>query len=182
MVTTKRLTADDLWLMKDDGYRYELIRGELRRMPPAGGEHGSIGMEWGRRIANHVVDHNLGETYGADTGFTIASDPDIVLAPDIAFIRTERLPPKEERVKYLAVPPDLAVEVVSPSDRPAEVAEKVALYLAAGVPLVWVLWPQTKTIAVHRPGREPLLLGVEDVLDGGDVLPGFRLRVAELFR
>ncbi len=72
--------------------------------------------------------------------------------------------------------------MVSPSDRPAEVAEKVALYLAAGVPLVWVLLVGPETIAVHRPGREPTVLNTEDVVEGGDVLPGFRLRVSELFR
>ncbi len=181
MVTTKLLTADDLWLMKDDGFRYELIRGELKRMAPGGAEHGAIGMEWGRRIANHVVDHKLGQTYSADTGFVIATDPDIVLAPDVAFVRTDRLP-NGAWIKYLPFPPDLAVEVVSPSDPPSEVAEKVALYLAAGVPLVWVLWPRTETIDVHRPGRERTVLRAGDVLNGDDVLPGFRLRICDLFR
>lgn len=181
MVTTKLLTADDLWLMQDDGFKYELIRGELKRMSPAGRKHGAIGMNFGSRITYHVADNALGETYNADTGFVIATNPDVVLAPDVAFVRSARLIDVDED-SYLPFPPDLAVEIVSPSDRPAEVAEKVAAYLEAGVPLVWVLWPRTATIVVHRPGRDPTVLGADDVLDGGDVLPGFRLRVGELLR
>ncbi|MDP9363937.1 MAG: Uma2 family endonuclease [Chloroflexota bacterium] len=115
-------------------------------------------------------------------GLFLAHEPDTVVAPDVAFVRAERLPSPSERRGFSPVVPDLAVEVVSPSDRQAKVDEKVALYLAAGVPLLWVAYPRRRVVRVHRPGREPVELGEGDVLDGEDVLPGFRLPVADVFR
>jgi Uma2 family endonuclease len=182
MATTKLMTAEEFMALPDDGWRYELIRGVPHRMSPAGMEHGEVGSEIHFALKGHVDPRGLGRVYGADTGFLFERDPDIVRAPDVAFVRAERVPPREQRRGFSPVVPDLAVEVVSPSDVAEEVAEKVAFYLDHGVPLVWVAYPTPQQVAVHRPGRSPLLLGVGDVLDGGDVLPGLRLPVADIFR
>ena len=182
MVTTRVTTADELIRMKDDGWRYELIEGELRRMAPAGMEHGGVGMNVAAPMWNHVVPGKLGEVYNADTGFFLSHDPETVVGPDVAFVRADRLPPPSEQKGYSQIAPDLAVEVVSPSDTQPAVDEKVALYLAAGVPLLWVAFPKRRVVRVHRPGREPIELGEGEVLDGEDVLPGFRLPVADVFR
>lgn len=179
---TKPTTADELWAMPDDDHRYDLIKGRPYRMPPTGGEHGGIGFEFGALIRNHVVEHRLGKGFGAETGFLVARDPDTVLAPDIAFIRADRLPPAADLIKFVPVAPDLAVEIVSPSDRETEVAEKVQAYLEAGVALVLVVRPRPRTIAIHAPDQPPRVLSEGDVLDFGDVLPGFRLPVVDIFR
>ena len=181
MLMTKLVTAEDL-LAIDDDYRYDLIRGELFRMSPAGPSHGALTFAFGVRIGLFVTEHKLGEVFAAETGFALEHDPDTVLAPDIAFIRADRLPPGELPDSFMDVPPDLVVEVASPSQGGPSIARKVARYLDAGVPLVWVLRTRRKTISVHRSGREVIVLGIGDVLDGEDVLPGFRLPLAELFR
>ena len=180
--TTHLVTADELWAMPDDGHRYDLIRGRLYRMSPAGGEHGGIGMEFGRLIANDVVARGLGKVFGAETGFYVARDPDTVLAPDIAFIRADRLPPPADLIRFVPIAPDLAVEIMSPWDRETEVTDKVQAYLDAGVPLVLVIRPRPRTVTLHAPGQPPRVLGEGDVLDFGDVLPGLRLAVADIFR
>ena len=181
MVTTKLTTADELMAMPDDGHRYELIDGRLHRMAPTGFDHSWIGIEFGRHLGNHVMPRGLGLVVGADAGFFFGHDPDVVLAPDAAFVRADRLPPRSERIGFLDVIPDLVVEVVSPNDRQSEVDAKIARYLAAGVRLLWIAYPPTRRIAVHRPDEPATLLQEDDVLDGGDVVPGFRLPVRELF-
>ena len=180
--TTKLVTADELLAMPDDGYRYDLVRGRLHRMSPAVGEHGGIGFEFARVIGNHVVAHELGRVFAAETGFFVARDPDTVLAPDIAFVRADRLPPPEDLIGFVPIAPDLAVEVVSPSNSEPDMADKVQDYLAAGVALVLVVRPRPRTITVHAPGEPPRVLGEGDTLDFGDVLPGLRLAVADIFR
>ncbi len=182
MATTRLLTAEDLWGIGDDGHRYDLIRGELHRMAPAGGEHASIEMTIGAMLWTHARARNAGTVFGSDAGFVLARNPDTLLSPDVAFVRAERLPPKDRQIGFLELAPDLAVEVVSPSDRPSEVTEKVRIYLSAGVSMVLVVEPQPKTVTIHRPGRAPLVRQEGDVLDCGDVLPGFRVPVAEIFR
>ena len=182
MATTKQTTAEELMALPDDGWQYELIEGVLHRMAPAGLEHGEIETRFIVHLSRHVDAQNAGKVYTGDTGFFFGRHPDVVMAPDVAFIRADRLPPPAERRGYSPVIPDLAVEIASPSDDQAKVDAKVARYLAAGVPLVWVTSPRTRTVAVHRPGEQSRVYGVDDVLDGGDVLPGFRLQVADIFR
>ena len=181
MVTTKLTTADELLAMPDDGWRYELIEGVLVRMSPSAPEPGTIASVIVARLVVFVEPRGLGRVFTAEAGFVLARDPDTVVAPDVAFTRAECLPPRREWRHFLP-PPDLAVEVVSPSDRGTNVADKVARYLAAGVPLVWIFWPDPRTVSVHAPGREAITLGEGDELDGEDVLPGFRLPVADVFR
>ena len=180
MVTTKRMSVDEFMALPDDGWRYELIRGVPHRMPPPGLEHGGIGAELHFALKGYADPRRLGLVV-AETGFLFERDPDVVRVPDVAFIRTERLPPRAERRGYSTVPPDLAVGIVSPTDASRDVADKVGFSLAHGVPLVWVVFPPPRQVAVHRFGRDPLILGQGEVLDGEDVLPGFRLLVATIF-
>jgi Uma2 family endonuclease len=182
MSTTSTLvTADELFKMPDDGFRYELVRGEIRRMPPAGSEHGVIAMNAALVISQFVKAHGLGAVFAAETGFKIASDPDTVRAPDLAFVRRERIPEGGIPKEFWPGAPDLAVEVISPGDTYTEVEEKVNDWLAAGTRLVPVLNPRTRTVTVYTSLTGVMRLTESDVLDGGAVLPGFTCRVAELF-
>ena len=119
-------------------------------------------------------------TFLAETGFLLARNPDTVLAPDISFVRTERLPTAAAE-GFFPGPPDLAVEVISPGDRRTEIAQKVRRWLGHGTRLVWVVDPVARTVAVHEPSGTVRLLGTEDRLTGGDVVRGFAVRVRELF-
>src|SRR5436190_23291136 len=121
MRITHPITADALYSMPDDGYRYDLIKGELKRMSPAGGKHGIIIANLTAEIVQHVRHHNLGIVFGAETGFKLGSSPDTVLGPDIAFIRRDRIPAGEYSEKFWAMPPDLVVEVLSPGDSRREI-------------------------------------------------------------
>lgn len=174
-------TADDLWRMGSDA-RFELIQGELRPMPPpAGDEHGNTTFDLGLEVGLFVRNHGLGRCYTAETGFVIARDPDTVLAPDFAFVAKARLPGPPGQ-KYVPVVPDVVLETRSPGDTPSEVAEKVANWLAAGVRLVWEMNLRDRTLTVYQPGdADPHMLGVSDILNGGDVLPGFSLPLARVF-
>jgi Uma2 family endonuclease len=116
-----------------------------------------------------------------DTGFKIASDPDTVRAPDVAYVTAERLPPPEQRPGYFEGAPDLAVEIVSPTDTVSELGEKVEEYLAVGVRGIWIVDPANRTVTVHEPGQPVRILRELDTLEGGDVVPGFRCPVSELF-
>ena len=182
MSTTRTLTtADELFMMPDDGFRYELVRGEIRRMPPAGSEHGAVIMNIATPLDQFVKAHGLGVVFGAETGFKIASEPDTVRAPDLAFVRRDRIPEEGIPRGFWPGAPDLAVEVVSPGDTYTEVEEKVYDWLNAGTRMVLVLNPRTRTVAVYTSHTVVVRLTELDTLDGGEVLPGFTCRVAELF-
>jgi len=178
MAMTKLATIADVERLPDDDYRYALIRGVLYRMPPPMPRHGRITTVIVLRVGTFVEEHDLGVVY-ENTGFALARDPDVLLAPDVAFVRGDRLPGDEDRYPDLA--PDLAIEVVSPSNTGPNIADKVEEYLAAGVVVVWVFDPRRRTVAVHRTGRPVRVLTEADELDGEDVLPGFRLRLDGLF-
>ncbi len=176
------MTADELWALHDNGMRHELVEGELRTMSPAGGPHGYITVELTEPLARFVREHDLGVVFGAETGFRIARDPDTVRAPDIAFVRRDRIPATGIPEGFWPGAPDLAVEVVSPSDTADEIDEKVHQWLTSGTRLVWVVKPRRKTITVYRTPTTPVVLTDTDTLDGEDVVPGFHLRVGDLFR
>lgn len=167
--------------MADDGMRHELVDGEVTTMPPAGFEHGRVEALVAHRLMTFVGDGRLGVVVTGDTGFILARNPDTVLGPDVAFVRTDRLPPTEMRARFAEMAPDLAVEVVSPSDRASEVAEKVTRWIGAGVRLVWLVYPARRQVEVHRAGGMTRVLEGDDTLDGGDILPGFAVPVADLF-
>ena len=174
------VTADQLFSMSYEGVRRELVRGEVREMPAAGGEHGAITSNIHAPLHNFVREKKLGRVFAAETGFMIERNPDTVRAPDCAFIRAERLAgglPK----KFIPFAPDLAVETISPDDRPGEVREKAEQWLRSGVRLLWVIDPAERTVTVYSSSREPRTLGDEESLEGEDVVPGFRMRVADLW-
>lgn len=182
MSTATRLhTAEDLLRMPDDGYRYELVKGELIRMPPAGNIHGNRTMRLGWRLAGHVEANDLGIVFAAETGFRLASDPDTVRAPDIAFVSKRSVEEVGEFEGFWPGAPDLAVEVISPGDSYTEVEEKVEEYLRAGARAVWVVDPRRRTVTMYRSLTEIVILTENDTLDGGDIVPGFSCRVAEIF-
>lgn len=178
---TPPMTAEQLFDLPDDGLRHELVRGELRTMTPAGYRHGRVSLEVAYHIRVFVGQHGLGQVLTNDPGFIVERGPDTVRAPDVAFVSTERVPPPDADDGFVEMAPDLVVEVVSPHDRASEVTEKALDWLEGGVRLVWVVDPKTRSAAVHRPGGEDSLLIGEAELDGEDVLPGFRLRLADLF-
>ncbi len=177
----RTVTADELFWMPDDGYRHALIRGELRRMTPAGFDHGAVIMNLAVPLGQHVKTERLGVVCGAETGFVLERRPDTVLAPDIAFVRRERIPATGRPRTFWDGPPDLAVEVRSPGDTRKEVAEKVAAWLASGVLAVWVVDPSDASVTIHLPRRKPRHLAEGDTLDGAPLLPAFRLPVEEIF-
>ncbi len=179
--TLQRSTASELFERPDDGFRYELVRGELRKMSPAGGEHGVVVANATLLLGRHVKINNLGVCCGAETGFKIASDPDTVRAPDLAFVSRERIPEGGVPKKFWALAPDLAVEVVSPGDTFSEVEEKVEGWLAAGARAVWVFDPKRRCATLYRSMTDVTRLSEGDELDGGEVIPGFRCKVSEIF-
>jgi Uma2 family endonuclease len=180
-MTQQLMTADDLLRMPDDGFRYELIKGELKKMAPAGHWQGRVTINITTPLAQHVRAHNLGAVYAAETGFKLASDPDVVRALDVAFIRRERVEEVGNVEGYWPGAPDLAVEVVSPSDTYTEVQEKVFDWLEAGTRMVIVVMPRRQAVAVYRSLSEIVMLTENDALDGGDVVPGWTMPVRNLF-
>lgn len=183
METTRvqRITAEELLRLPDDGFRYELVEGELKRMTPAGFRHGAIVMNLSRPLAEYVASNRLGLVAGAETGFKLKANPDTVRAPDIAFVSRERVEVEGVPDTFWPGPPDLAVEVLSPSDTVYDVEDKVATWLAFGTRLVWVVHPKRRVVIVHRQGEPDATLSEADSLEGVDVVPGFRCRVEEIF-
>ena len=175
------ITAEELFRMPDDGYRYELVAGRLRKMTPAGSLHGAIGWRLAAAIGAHVDEHRLGVVFGADTGFKLARDPDTVRAPDVAFVSRPRIPVAGIPTGYWSGPPDLAVEVLSPTDVRSEIADKIEEYLQSGVGQVWFVDPTARSVTIHRPNAAPETLGEAATIDGGDLLPGFRYPLSRLF-
>ena len=175
------MPAEELLEMPDDGFRYELGRGELVKMPPAGFNHGVTGNRLNLSLSNYVYENELGEVCMAETGFLLERSPDHVLAPDGAFVRQERVEPAGEFEGFFPGPPDLAIEVISPSDRYTEVEAKVEEWFSAGTLMVIVVNPRNRTVRVYRSLTDSDLLTEQDTLDGGDVVPGWRLPVADIF-
>jgi Uma2 family endonuclease len=175
------MTADELLRLPDDGQRHELICGVLTTMPPTGFGHGDETSIFDGSLGSHVRLHRLGRVLAGEPGFILATDPDTVRAPDVAFIRGERFPAGEARRHYFRGAPDLAVEVISPNDLYTEVDAKVGEWLSHGTRLVFVVNPRRQTVAVHRADRSISVFGMDDVLSGEDVVPGWTLPVRELF-
>ncbi|MBI4470753.1 MAG: Uma2 family endonuclease [Acidobacteria bacterium] len=175
------VTAEDLLRMPRDDFRYELIYGELRRMSPAVQRHGRIAAKLNMVLHQHVSRHDLGTVFATDTGFKLASAPDLVRAPDAAFVRQARIDEAGDPEGFWPGAPDLAAEVLSPSDTVLDVEQKVRDWLKAGTALVWVVSPELHTVTVYRSLTDITILTEKDNLDGGELMPGFRLGVAELF-
>ena len=175
------ITADDLLRLSSDGVRGELIRGVLIETMPTGREHGQIAVRLAAKLHNFVEPRRLGVLTASDSGVWLEHDPDTVREPDVAFFSAEKSPPDERVTGYAQVAPDLAVEIVSPSDRLPAVNDKALMWLRYGVRLVWVVRPDERRVDVHRDGHAVVALTASDALDGLDVLPGFSCPVREIF-
>lgn len=184
MATRTRISADDLWRMGTGDVRRELVDGEVIERTPVGGVHGLITVRVSRRLAEYTEAHGAGEVLAGDVGFvlTLPGDPERVRAPDVAFVSHGRLPGGRLPQGFIAGAPDLAVEVLSPSDNPVDVHQKVGDYLEAGGRLVWVVAPQARAVTVYRSDGSARLVREPEHLDGEDVLPGLSLPLAEVFR
>ncbi len=182
MSVKQLITADELRTMPEvPGKRFELINGEMVEVPGTNILHSLLVFWVARLIAAFVEEQNLGLVTVDGSSYVIRTNPDTVRIPDVAFISWQRMPDPLPLSRFWPIPPDLAVEVVSPDDRANELHEKAQDYLEAGSRQVWILWPQRRSMTVHTaagPGQE---LGPNDELDGGDVLAGYRVRVGDLF-
>ncbi len=175
------LTAEELLHLNLPNKRTELVRGRLIVREPAGYVHGDVAARILTFLATFVYAHDLGLVFAAETGFTLFRAPDTVRAPDVAFISRMRLPdPPPSGFAELA--PDLAVEVLSPDDRPREVREKVDDWLTAGCRLVWVIDPLKRGARVYRADGSESQLDANDALDGEAVLPGFSCQLSDIVR
>ena len=175
-------TAEELFLLADDGSRTELVKGEIVHMTPAGARHGAVTVRIGRLLDEYVEAHGLGVCCGAETGFILRRAPDTVRAPDAAVVVRSHIPATGLPDGFWPCAPDLAVEVASPpGDRPADVRIKLGEYFSAGTRLVWLVEPETRTVRIYRSAQDVRVVGTDGHLDGGDVLPGFRCSVQRLF-
>jgi Uma2 family endonuclease len=171
-------TVDDLLQMPKDGYKYELVDGEIVASP-AGMYHSEVAVNIAVLLSNFVRKHPVGKVYGMDVGIHLPSDN--VRSPDVTFVRTEKLPGGKSPVSYGELVPDLVVEVLSPNDRMRQMADKIGEYVENGVPLVWVVDPAQATVTVYRSLTDTQRLSSGDTLSGEPVLPGFSCRVSEFF-
>lgn len=175
------MTVEDLYALPDDGLRYELVHGAFVSEPPPGGRHGRIAAKLVQRIGAHVEAHRLGVVFTCDTAFVLHREPDTVRAPDVAFVSYERYHAFGDDVAALPGPPDIAIEVLSPSDTSAKVHAKVADYLAAGTPLVWIVDPDLQQVRSYRNLLEPQITTEPGELRADDLLPGLSLPAADIF-
>lgn len=179
MAPSARLTADDLLHLGVPNRRTELVAGVLLVREPAGYRHGKVAAELALALLAHAKAHDLGAVFAAETGFTLFTDPDTVRAPDVAFIRKDRLPDPPP-AGFAALAPDLVIEVLSPDDRPGEVLAKIGDWLRAGCRLVWVVDPARRGARVYRADGSEVLVSEGDALDGEDVLPGLVVPLASV--
>lgn len=184
-------TASDLLAMGDADWGYELVSGVLvkttGKLARTALQGGVVSTQLLIALHKYVHGHELGAELQAQTGYLLSrpGEPDTVLAPSVAFIHADRIPPADTRdeSKYLALAPDLVAEVAAPSQPEHQLAAKACLFLASGVRLVWIIWPEQQTVDVWRPGSDSPVatLAVGDTLDGFDVVPGFSYPIVDLF-
>jgi Uma2 family endonuclease len=172
-----RMTPEEFAALPDDDHRYEYINGEARAMSPAGGRHGRIGIRIAALLDAHLYPDD-GHVYDSSTGYRLPNGD--VLSPDVSVILAGRLPEEEEPVGFIPIAPDLAVEIISPSDLYAPLQEKIAAYLGWGAKAVWVVEPDQRQIMVHTAEQIERIHG-DDALLGGDAVPGFSAKLDEIF-
>ena len=180
MSTTHLRTIDDLMAMLESE-PFELIEGELIKVSPSGAKSSMISLRIGSLILEYAERNGLGYVTGEAGGFILSTSPDTVVAPDVGFIRSQHAPDGPPERGYWPVPPDLAVEVISPTDEPQHILRKQQLYESTAIPIVWWVDPTKRVVTVRVPDLEPQIAAVGDFLDGLHVLPGFRIAVAEIF-
>jgi Uma2 family endonuclease len=177
----RTMTADELLAMPDDGIRRELVEGELREMTPAGFQHGRIAGNVAGELRNHVRAQSLGVVATAEAAYRLSADPDTLRSPDVSFVRRERIEQVGDPTGFWPGAPDLAVEVISPTDRYSDVLEKVWDYVDAGTSTVVVVDPPQRSVTVYRSRTDVTVLTEDDVLEGGEVVPGWKLPVRDVF-
>jgi Uma2 family endonuclease len=182
MATAVQLvTADELIRMPDDGFRYELVEGEVRKMAPAGSQHGKVAVNVTLDLGLHVKANDLGVVFAAETGFKLRSNPDAVRAPDVAFVTKQRCEQVGEVTGYWPGAPDVAIEVLSPNDNYSEVEEKVFDWLDAGTRLVIVFDPRKRTATAYRSRSNIRLYTENEELDASDVVRGWLFKASRAF-
>ncbi len=177
-IQTHLMTAEELIKLPRGRYRYELVKGELLTMSPAGGEHGAVVINLAAPLATYIKAQKLGRVFGAETGFKLESDPDTVLAPDISFVSEGRLESLPRN--YPEIVPDLVVEVISPSERKSQVNKKTEQWLSFGVKSVWVVRPENRTVEIISADRKNRTLNQSEMLVD-QVVPGFEIPVSTIF-
>jgi len=175
------MTIDAFEQLPDDGNRYELVDGELERMPPTGEVHGDVDRQFIWLLESHIRPRGIEKLF-VETSFVLSPDRQTVRQPDIAFVHAERLLQDRDRERSVRLAPDLVIEIVSPSDRRSAVVAKAHEYLSCGVRLVWTVDPPSRTITVFRIDGTNDVLGRDDTIDGEDVLPGFRAALRDIFQ
>ena len=180
--TDRSLSVEEFWaLPEEEGFRLELSRGRLVREPAPGPRHGHLSLRLGRLLSSFVEKRDLGFVF-ADTAFALETEQRTVRVPDVAFVSRERVPEEGLTDRFWELAPDLAVEVVSPSNLASELQQKALDYLRAGARLVWIVDPAQRTVAVYRSRLDIRVLVEGEVLEGDDVLPDLRVAVEEIFR
>ncbi|MFT4038323.1 MAG: Uma2 family endonuclease [Thermomicrobiales bacterium] len=179
MVATRLETIAEFEARNREGL-WELIDGEPTAVNPAAGSSSFIGSRIAHYLNIYVDEHPIGYVFGADIGFVLFPDRATVRSPDAAFVSISRL--QEIPDTFIPLPPDLAVEVLSPTDRRSDARAKAAMYLDAGVPLVWLIDPRNRTATIYQQDAAPVTIGTEDSLDGGDILPGFSLPLSKFLK
>jgi len=181
-ITPQLVTANELFALPSDGFRYELVDGVLHMMSPAGGRHGRLANRIAWILSNHVERHQLGVVFAAETGFLIRTDPDTVLAPDVAFVRQSRFETIQDESRYLPLAPDLAIEVLSPGDRSIRVEAKILAWLDAGCRMVLVVDPEAETIQACRSRHQRQIYAQGETIDCNQAVPNWHLEVSQVFK
>lgn len=176
---TDNMTLEQYLSLRESGYRDEVSCGRLVREPQPGDQHGEIGAELTAILVNYLAEHRVGRIRTA-SGYVLRRAPLVIRAPDVSFVRENRLP-REKQSELFEGAPDLAIEIVSPSNSASDLQEKIAEYLEAGTQLVWVIYPRTRSVAVHQPNGEVRVLGSNEILIAPSLLPGFEVPIARFF-
>jgi Uma2 family endonuclease len=183
MATATRLTTLAKFLANSEVWeQIEVYDGMATEADGVGIEHGDVAFEFGRLLGNHVAERGLGRLYRSDTRYVLQTEPLRTVAPDISFVRTDRLPPRHDWGRPFLIPPDLAVEILSPHSAGPRLERKLRYYRDAGVSLVLLVDVPRRTIVAHAADGARREYGIGDVLDGGTVLPDLRIAVADVFR
>jgi Uma2 family endonuclease len=184
VITPRPMTVEEFsdWVERPENADrwFELVRGEVTELPPPTRALGVVCMSVGRLLWNFAFQQGKGYVAANDSGVILERHPDTVRGPDVAFYDDARTF-SELHPKYGETPPRLAVEVLSPNDKARQVTRKITDYLRNGVPLVWLIDPESRTVTVYCTDKGPILVEGDQYLEGGEVLPGFRCRAAELF-
>lgn len=176
-------TEDDLLALSDDPRRFELVQGDLLMMSPASPVQGRYAERLSRVLGAYVDQHGLGEVYVSEPAFRLRGEPDtIIRVPDVAFVRVEQIPPAEDEEGFWSIAPDLAVEIISPTEGASGIEGKVHDYLDAGTRLVWLVYPRKKRVQEYKATGQHRIYHEDESLDGGEVIPGFAYALRDLFR